>query len=191
MALTPKQERLNRALDELLSPAELADFEAALESSAEDAAMYARLRQVDALLRQPPMAAPAPDFAARVMARIEAQEHRAYVRQSRTSRVLRWLGLLTAFVLVPLLVGMALAIPLIAQPDLFIAIFQQIVGTLGAVSAWLQRVLTVVSELIAAYPMMPALSLTIIPVVMVWAWLVWYLQHQNRPETIVIKVQVQ
>jgi len=37
--------------------------------------------------------------------------------------------------------------------------------------------------------MVPALSLTIIPLAMVWAWLVWYLPQRNRPETIVIKVQ--
>lgn len=191
MALTPKQDRINRAIDDLLTNAELADFQAFLEADQEQAALYDRLRDVDLLLRQPPVAAPAPDFSAKVMARIAAGEYRQYTPHASLQRVFSWLAVMGVFVLIPALIILAIALPVMAQPGVFMGIFQQFVGSLGAVSAWVQGVLTFLKDLIAAYPMAPALSLTIIPVVMLWAWLVWYLQQRNTSETIVIPVQVQ
>lgn len=191
MALTPKQDRMNRAVDDLLSGAELADFQAFLEIEQEQAVLYDRLREVDILLRQPPMAAPAPDFSAKVMARIEAGEYKAYAPRARAARILSWLLVLGVFVLIPVLIVLAIALPVMAQPGVFMGVFQQFVGSLGTVSGWMQSILTFLGNLIAAYPMAPALSLTIIPIVMVWAWLVWYLQQQNKAETFVIPVQVQ
>lgn len=191
MALTPKQDRMNRAVDDLLIGAELADFQGLLEVDQEQAALYDRLREVDDLLRQPPLAKPAPDFTAQVMARIEAGEHKAYAPYARVSRVLSWLMILGVFVLIPTLVILAIALPVMAQPGVFMDLFQGFVGSLGTVSAWVQGVLAFLGDLIAAYPMAPALSLTIIPIMMVWVWLVWYLQQRNRPETIFVQVQVQ
>ncbi|MBN2469797.1 MAG: hypothetical protein JXN59_03645 [Anaerolineae bacterium] len=191
MALTPKQDRINRAIDDLLNNAELADFQAFLDADQEQAALYDQLRDVDLLLRQPPLMAPAPDFSVKVMARIEAGEYRVYAPYARLKRVISWLGVLAVFILIPALVVLAIALPIMAQPGVFMNMLQQVVGSLGTASAWMQGVLTFLSDLIAAYPMAPALSLTIIPVVMIWAWLVWYLQQQNKPETVVIPVQVQ
>jgi anti-sigma factor RsiW len=190
MALTPQQDRINRAVDDLLSRAEQIEFQASLEADHEQAALYARLRDVDALLRHPPLAMPAPDFTAKVMARIAAEEHRDYAPQARTTRTLARVGMLAAFILIPVLVLLAVAVPVMAQPGVFMALFQQFVGSLGIVSAWLQGVQLFLGDLIAAYPMAPALAVTTIPIAMVWAWLVWYLLQRNRPETIVIPVQV-
>lgn len=191
MALTPKQDRINRAVDDLLVGAELADFQSFLAADQEQAALYDRLREVDDMLRQPPLAKPAPDFTAQVMARIEAGDHKAYAPHARRSRILSWLMVLGVFVLIPTLVILAIVLPVMAQPGVFMDLFQGLVGSLGTVSAWAQGLLAFLGDVIAAYPMAPALSLTIIPIMMVWVWLVWYLQQQNRPETIVIQVQVQ
>jgi hypothetical protein len=188
MALTPKHDRMNRALDEPMSSAELAEFQAFLEAEQEDAALYARLRVVDDMLRRPPVVAPKPDFASKVMARIEAGEHEAYAPNPSMNRFMLWLGLVGSVVAVPLLLILLIMVPAFAAPGAFISVFQEIIKILGGASAIIGSLLTFLGNLIAAYPMAPALALTVIPLTMVWAWLVWYLQR-NRPETIVIKVQ--
>ncbi len=189
MALNPQQERVNRALDDQLSSAELAAFQSALEEHRAEADLYARLRVVDRHLRAPALAAPSPDFARKVMARIEAGEHEAYAPHRRLARLLTWLGVALAAILIP--VGLVAAVMMVttAQPALFAGLVRTLLGGVHALGGWLMRLFGLVSGLVESYPMAPALSLTIIPLVMVWAWLVWYLPQRNRPATIVIKVQ--
>jgi negative regulator of sigma E activity len=190
MGLTPQHERMNRALDEPLSGAELIEFQALLEADQERAALFARLREVDDLLRQPPMVKPSPQFAGKVMTRIEAREYEVYAPRRQWARLASWFGLALGVAAVPLALVMVLVAPMLAQTGAALAVIRTVVSGLGAVSAAAERVLTAVAGVIAAYPMMPALSLTVIPMVMLWAWLVWYLRQQNRPQTIVIPVQV-
>lgn len=189
MSLKPQQEHMNRALDEDLTGPELAAFQAALAADQERAAQFARLSNVDALLRHPPLASASPGFAARVMTRIEAGEHLRYTPQRRRGWLLLWGSLMAAAVILPLILVLAVAVPLLARPDALMATMQQIVPALGVVSDILQRLLTFVGSLIAAFPMAPALALTVIPMIMLWAWLVWYLRDRNRPQTIIIPVQ--
>ena len=73
MALTPHQDRINRALDEPLTGAELAEFQAFLEEDQETANLYTQLRVVDETLQQPPLVAPSMDFASKVMQQIEGR----------------------------------------------------------------------------------------------------------------------
>ncbi len=189
MSLKPQQEHMNRALDEDLTGPELAAFQAALAADQERAAQFARLSNVDALLRHPPLASASPGFAARVMTRIEAGEHLRYTPQRRRGWLLLWGSLMAAAVILPLILVLAVAVPLLARPDALMATMQQIVPALGVVSDILQRLLTFVGSLIAAFPMAPALALTVIPMIMLWAWLVWYLRDRDRPQTIIIPVQ--
>ena len=189
MALTPQQEHMNQALDDLLRGPELGAFHAMLEADEKQAAMYAGLREVDTLLNQPPLAVPAPDFASKVMARIEAGEHERYGPRAAVRTVL-WLSMLGGLVLLPLIIVLAISAPLIARPDAFMEVLQQIVPALSAVSLVLDRLLRFLGGIIATYPMAPALALTVIPMVMLWGWLVWYLQNRNRPQTIIVPVQV-
>jgi hypothetical protein len=188
MALTPKQDRINRALDEPLTGADLAAFQAFLESEQEEATLYEQLREVDDLLRRPPLAAPSPDFTTKVMARIEAGEHAVYAPHRRARRLLLWGGFISTL-LVPLVVVLAVVIPALTMPDVFISVLQGVVQGLSTVTSLIGGVLTFLANLIAQYPMAPALSLTVIPLIMVWAWLVWFLQQRNRPATIIIPVQ--
>ncbi len=189
MALTPKQERVNRALDHMLTDAELADLRAALEGDRATADMYARLRMVDRRLQAPAMAAPAPDFARKVMVRIEAGEHEVYAPHYRLARLLSWLGVALATILIPAGLVIASLALVAAQPALIAGLLHALLGGLQAAGGWLMSLLSFVHGVVEAYPMAPALSLTIIPLVMIWAWLVWYLPQRNRPATIVIKVQ--
>jgi len=189
MALNPQQERVNRALDDLLSDAERIALQTALEDDRAEADLYTRLRVVDQRLRSPAMAAPSPDFARKVMARIEAGEHEAYAPHRRTARLLTWLGVTLAAILIP--AGLVVAMMAVAagQPALFAGLLRTLLSAFHAVGSWLTGLLAFLHGVAETYPMVPALSLTIIPLAMVWAWLVWYLPQRNRPETIVIKVQ--
>lgn len=189
MDLTPQQERINRALDEALDGAELAEFQAFLEEDQEITDLYTQLHAVDATLHDPPAVAPSVDFASKVMAQIEAGEYVKYAPQDHR-RWRLWLGLFATFVLVPLLLIAAVAVPLAANPDALLNLMQGVVPALGAVSGYMEGLLTFLSRLIATYPMAPALSLTVIPTAMLWVWLVWFLQSRNQTPTFIVPVQV-
>jgi hypothetical protein len=189
MALNPKQDRLNRALDEVLAGQKLAEFREALSADPDEAEQYARLREVDAYFRQPPLVTPKPDFAASVMARIEAQEHLAYAPRRRPALLLGGLLMTLAVALPLVLVAGLVIIPAFTQPGIFTTLFAGFVQALGVASQGLERLVVFLTDLIASYPMAPSLLLTVIPFTMLWGWVVWYLQERNRPETIVIKVQ--
>lgn len=190
MALTPKHDRINRALDEELNLQALSELQSMLESEPDDAALYASLRRVDDLLRQPPMAKPSPDFASKVMVRIKAGEHAAYAPERRRLPWLVWGLSMSVAVLVPVIAVLAMIVaPALGAPGALIAVLSGAIDVLGFLSNGLNSLLLSLGNLIASYPMVPALTLTLIPMVMLWAWLVWFMQQQNRPATVIIKVQ--
>lgn len=190
MALTSKQEQLNRALDEPLSGAALVDFMARLEADPDEAALYAQLRRVDELFRQPPMVAPAPDFASKVMARIEAGEHLAYAPRRRWNLLL-WGLALTVLLAIPVILFVALlVVPALAQPGALTSFGAGLIQVAGSLGGGLEGLLQFLNDLLVAYPIAPALVLTAIPLTMLWVWMVWYFQQQNRPETVFIPVEV-
>lgn len=190
MALTPHQDRINRALDEPLTGAELAEFQTFLEEDQEKTKLYTQLRAVDDTMHQPPLVAPSMDFANKVMQQIEAGAYLKYRRQERSRRWLTWTAMFTVFGLVPVLTILAVTVPLVASPEALISIMQGVVPALGAVSGYLEGLVTFVGRLIATYPMAPALSLTVIPTAMLWVWLIWFLQSRNQTQTIIVPVQV-
>ena len=189
MGLTPQHERMNRALDEPLTGPALAELQAWLEDSPSQSALYEQLRRVDDLLRHPPMVAAPADLAAQVMLGIQQGKHEAYAPRRRL-RLLLGLGLLGVLVSIPLAAVLLLAVvPAAVEPGVLASLFLGLVRVLSAISGFLEGLLLFVGGLIAEYPMAPALLLTVIPLAMVWGWLVWFLQQQNRPATIVIPVQ--
>ncbi len=189
MGLTPQHERMNRALDEPLTGPALAELQAWLEDSPSQSDLYEQLRRVDDLFRHPPMVAAPADLAAQVMLGIQQGKHEAYAPRRRL-RLLLGLGLLGVLVSIPLAVVLLLVVvPAAVEPGVLASLFLGLVQVLSAISGFLEGLLLFVGGLTAQYPMAPALLLTVIPLVMVWGWLVWFLQQQNRPATIVIPVQ--
>ena len=190
MALTSKQDQLNRALDEPLTGAALVEFKAMLEADPDEAILYAQLRRVDELFRQPPVAAPMPDFASKVMARIEAGEHKAYAPRRRWNMLL-WGLAVTGLLAVPVVLVVALlVIPALSQPGALTSLGAGLIQVAGSLGGGLETLLQFLNDLLVTYPIAPALVLTAIPLVMIWGWMVWYFQQQNRPETVFIKVEV-
>ncbi len=189
MGLTPQHEQLNRALDEPMIGPALAEFQARLERNPDEHALYERLRKVDDLLRQPPMAVAPPDFASQMMLSIQQGKHEAFAPRRRL-RLYFGLGLLGILASVPLvLLLLVTVVPALVDPGVLAGLLAGLVQVVGTISGCLEGLLLFLGNLIAAYPMAPALILTVIPLAMVWAWLVWFLQNQNRPVTIVVPVQ--
>ncbi len=190
MALNPQHEQMNQALDERLTGAALAEFQAFLEAHPEEAASYEALQQIDRMLRQPPMAAAPEGFAAAVMAQIAAGKHEAYALPERMEILpVAGLALGTAVVL-PLLVVLILLAQTLFESGALFALLHGLVQVAGSVSAVLVRALAFLGGLVTAYPMAPALMLTVIPMMMLWGWLVWFLRQRTQPmATVVIKVQ--
>ncbi len=190
MALSTKQEQMIRALDGELSGAALAELQAYLREDAQQAALYEDLRQADALLRNPPLVAAPAGLASRVMADIQAGKHAQYARPRRVGGLLAGGLALVGLVALPLLlVGVVGLVRLVAEPASLASLLYGLIQALGAISGFMEDLLIVLGNLIVAYPMIPALLLTAIPLLMLWGWLVWFLRERNRPVTVVVKVQ--
>lgn len=190
MALSSRQEQMIRALDGELDGAALAELQAYLRDAPQQAALYEDLRQVDALLRNPPLVAAPAGLAGRVMADIQAGKHERYARPRRVGGLLAVGLALGALVALPVLVvGVLVVARLVAEPSSLASLLYGLIQALGAFSGFLEGLLIVLGSLIADYPMVPALLLTAIPLLMLWGWLVWFLRERNRPVTVVVEVQ--
>ena len=190
MAFTPQQDLMNRALDGLLDDAAQAVLNALLDGNPQEAQRFKQLNQVDGLLRHPPLVAAPDGLPQAVMAAIRAGQHEAYARPRLLASPLV-LGLtLGTVIALPLLFLALLAVSqILADPGGLIALLEGLIQALGTVATAAERLLCFLGSLIAAYPMVPALLVTVIPIVMLWGWLIWFLQQRNRPPTITIKVQ--
>jgi hypothetical protein len=189
MGLTSQHEQMNRALDEQLTGPARARLQTMLDTHPDESVLYEQLRKVDALFRHPPMVAAPPDFARQVMASIQAGKHEVYAPRRRL-RLYWGLGLLGMLASIPLgVILLLVVVPAVVEPQALASLFQGLIQILATISGVMEGLLLFLGNLLAAYPMAPALVLTVIPLLMVWGWLVWFLQQQNRPATIVIPVQ--
>lgn len=191
MALTPHQDRLNRALDGLLSEEELAQVDALMRADPGDARRFHQMQAADQALQTPPMAAAPPNFAANVMAAIQAGKHQVYVEEPRVRSFL-WFGLaLGTIIALPLVIfGLAAFGQAIGDSAVLSTLLQDLGQTLTRLVNFATGVLNFLGSFFTQFPVIPALLLTLIPLALVWGWLVWWLQQRSRPPTITVKVQV-
>jgi hypothetical protein len=162
------QQIMNRALDEDLTEQEMEQLGTRLEESADDAVHWERLRQTDELLRITPMVAPAAGFTNRVMAAIAAMPLPDFAKRH-------------------LSVGIALGLAIVAL--LTVPILSVIFLDPGALNDWLQTLINAAGYVINLLgdlagevrdagrqtPMLLALLTTMIPLTVLWGWLIWYL----------------
>jgi hypothetical protein len=168
------QHQLNNALDHELSELELAALQEQLEET-EVASQWDRLQNTDELLRTTPLAAPAPGFANRVMAAIAAMPLPAFAKRHPGLGIALGLAI-AAFLTLPMFsILFLLTLSVITDP--------------GAINTWLQTFISAASYVIglladiasqfesglANTPMMLALVTTMVPVTMLWGWLLWNL----------------
>ncbi|MBN1201797.1 MAG: sigma-E factor negative regulatory protein [Anaerolineae bacterium] len=174
------QHSMNNALDHELSAAELDALNTQLEASPEATEYWRRLRRIDQLLRNAPLIRPLPGFSDRVMVAIASMPLSAFANKQFGLGAA--LGLVAAAVLtVPLLsVAAILLVNAIIDPG-------TMNGLLQVVTAGTSYVIDVVSDLgsglhtlVTETPMVPALISTVIPVSMLWVWMIWYFSGSPR-----------
>ncbi len=169
------QQSMNRALDDDLSEQESEALGTRLQESGEDAAHWERLRRTDELLRTTPLVAPAPGFTNRVMAAIAAMPLPDFAKRHLS---------------VGIALGLAFA-ALLTVPILSIVflVLMSVLTDPGALNDWLQTLINAAGYMInlladlagevqgAAQktPMLLALLTTMIPLTILWVWLIWYL----------------
>jgi hypothetical protein len=166
---------MNSALDQELSAAEWNALQARLVESTEDAERWEHMQQVDDVFHSTPMVAPSPGFAGRVMAAIAALHLSGFANRELGVGVA--LGLMTAaFLTIPLFsVLLFLLWGVITDPGALNALLQAATSATSTVVGLATDLGSEIRTGVRGSPIVLALLTTIIPVTMLWAWVVWYL----------------
>lgn len=169
------QQSMNRALDHDLSEQELEALNSHLHGSAEDAAHWERLRQTDELLRITPMVAPAAGFTNRVMAAIAAMPMPQFAKQHLSVGIALGLAM-AALLTVPILsIVFWILVSVLTDPGTLNEWLQTLINAAGYVINLLSDLAGEVRGAARQTPMLLALLTTMIPLTVLWGWLIWYL----------------
>lgn len=175
-----RQNRLmQEALDKNLPAEALNELYAQIDQSPSDTAEFARLKQVDRMLKTAPFERAPQGLALKIMAKLA--EGLQPEQMTRSSGLALALGLaLVALILTPLLAGIGwLIVNLIGNAAALSALIEQIANLLALVMNALDGLIRNAQEMLQTYPEAPALMLTLIPIGLFWlvrfAW-------QNREE---------
>jgi hypothetical protein len=174
---TKYHHEMNSALDRELSEQEWAALNAHLEDSPETASYWEQLRHTDHLLRTTPLAAPSPGFTSRVMAAVAAM-HLGEIAKHRLGVGVA-LGLIVAalFTVPVLSILTILLFSTLTDPGTLNALFQNVAGGVGYGLGIAFDLGDGLERLATETPVVPALLTTVIPLSMLWVWLVWYLSE--------------
>jgi hypothetical protein len=169
------EQSMNDALDQELSAAELDALQEQMDSSPEAADRWCRFKQVDRLLRSTPMVGPSAEFASRVMASIFAVRLPEFANRRLSIAVVMGLLAVGLVVLPALSLLVILLFDVLTDPGTLNALLQAIVSAVGYMIDLVSDAGRELSQLIDDMPMVPALLSTVIPLTMIWVWLVWFL----------------
>ncbi|WP_119072434.1 hypothetical protein [Aggregatilinea lenta] len=177
------QHRMNQALDQALPEEEVERLREQLAASSGNSEQWQRMQQVDQLMRTTPLVRPSQGFAARVMAAIERL--RLDELADRQISVGVALGLMAAALLtIPFLsVVLIMLVSTLSSPATVTALFQGVTSGTSYAIDLVADLLKVMRDLVTDTPMVPALLTTMIPLGMVWAWLLWYLSGRPGMKT--------
>lgn len=180
MAQDPSElnRKMSEALDQSLSPEELEALHQQIEAAGEPE-RWSRMQRVDRLLRSTPLLAPSAGFAERVMAALERLQLDELAERKISLGVA--LGLMAAALLaVPVLsaalIGM---VSVLSNPQTVAALLQTAAAGASYVIDLMIDFIRVLRDVATDTPILPALLSTMIPLSMLWLWLLWYLS--GRP----------
>ncbi len=184
------QRDMNLALDHALPDKADAALRLHLRASPADAALWDRMQAVDSLLRSEPMEEAPPDFSSKVMATLTA-EAAADKAPSRTGFRAGLGLLLLAVIAVPLIATVGIAVQRwLSDPAALNNLMQQIVHLLNSVAQAFASIFQVIAGFLSGNAILPALLTTIIPLVMIWGWFMWYASQKRRQVVYHIPVRV-
>jgi hypothetical protein len=179
--------KMNLALDHLLPDADQAAFDARVASSPEDAALWTHMQTVDRLLTAEPMVKAPLDFASKVMATIAAAPARGRAKKRSAALGVIW----AAVVMVPLLSLALIGLQhWLSDPAAINTALQGIVQFLNSIAQAFASVLQTLVNYTVETPILPALLTTLIPLVMLWGWLMWYTSLRRRQVVYRIPVRI-
>lgn len=160
---------MQESLDEQIAVEERRELYSHLDADYADADEYRRLRQVDSLLRSTTLERAPASLAMSIMAKIA--EGLQQPNLSRLSGLALALALsLVTLALLPVLAGMGwLLLNAIGSASALTALTQGILDLVALVVAGFEGVVQQAQLLLAAYPYLPALILTLIPASWFWA----------------------
>jgi anti-sigma factor RsiW len=183
---------MNLALDHALPDSAEAALHAHLSSAPGDAALWERLRAVDGLLRSEPMVQAPPDFASKVMASIAAGAATSKAPARRLARLGSALEpLLAVGIVIPLAAAAVIAIlHWLSDPAALNNLMQQIVLALNTVAQAAASLFQALANFLTGNAVLPALLTTIIPLIMIWGWFMWYTAQRRRLVVYRIPVRV-
>jgi hypothetical protein len=174
MAHDPLQS-MNSALDQELSEQEWEALNAHLEQSEEASNIWEHLRQTDELLHTTPLIAPSPGFANRVMAAIAAMPLPGFMRREPGIGIA--LGLLVAaLVTVPVFsISFFVLLTVLTDPGTLHTLLQTVLGAASYVIGLMADLAGEIEHMVKDTPVLAALLTTMIPVTLLWGWLIWSL----------------
>ncbi len=181
---------MNLALDHLLPDTDQAALDAHVSASPEDAALWNRMQMVDRLLASEPMMEASPDFASRVMLAVAAAPAPGKARKQ--ARLSAAFGLILGIVVsVPLIsLGLIALQHWLSDPEAISILLQQVVRFLNSVAQAFASLLQTISSYTVETPILPALLTTVIPLVMLWGWLMWYTSMRRQQVVYRIPVRI-
>ncbi len=164
---------MNRILDDEVDPETWQGFAVHLDESPADSAVWDRMREVDRLLRQEPMAAPPAGFAARVMSQVRGQAEAA-PRADGFTLAIR-LTVIALIGLVVMLGAYFLLTRFIGSVD-----WKLVEEQARALLVGIDNLLRLVADWAEEYPMLPAIGLASIPLAFAALWLAVYYTPKDR-----------
>lgn len=172
---TRQQQQMNEALDHALSDDKWDELQTAIAESEDTAAQWDSLRKTDQLLRETPPVSPSAGFAERVMAAIATLSLPGI--HQRELGVGIALGLLVmGLVTIPLLaVLLVIIISVLTNPGAITTFMASLFSVVGYIISLGADIVTQVENRAVGTPVLVALLTTMIPVTLLWAWLIWQL----------------
>jgi hypothetical protein len=177
--MSRQNRQMQEALDKNLPAESLNELYAQLDQSLTDSAEFARLKQVDRMLRAAPFERAPQGLALKIMARLA--EGLQPENLTRSSGLALALGLaLVTLLLTPLLAGIGwLILNTLTSAGALGTLIGHIVSLLALVMNSLENLVKGAQEMLKTYPEAPVLVFTLIPIAVFWlARFAW----QNRDE---------
>ncbi len=170
-----EQRQINDALDHALSDEEMAALHTRIAESDDLAERWEQLRRTDELLHKTPMVDAPNGFADRVMAAIAALPLPGFARKNPSIGIalgLLMAGLLTIPVFSVLLV---IILSVITNPGAIQSFAMTLFDAAGYIISLIGDIIGQVEARATGTPVLIALVTTMVPVTLLWGWLLWNL----------------
>ena len=174
------QQQMNEAIDHTLSDEDMVTLHARITESDETAEQWDQLHKTDELLRTTPLAEAPVGFADRVMAVIAALPLPGIARQNPSVGIA--LGLLIAglFTIPVFSVLLIIILSVITNPSAIQSFAMTLFHAAGTIISLIADIVGQLESRATGTPVLVALVTTMVPVTLLWGWVLWNLVSSAR-----------